>query len=222
VRPPEDRRLFKRHERFLKSELRRARPKLFQALEQFANMRSDKEGWAHFRKRWPDFFPFDEYEGAAQELTPSILRYPYWLNQIWIGGETNPYLRILLGIESVLEPKDEGTPEESWIAGLSSIPAKFDAEWDEGVFTYEGACDFQRALYLLFRESWRARICEKCNARFIAKRAAQKFCTTDCSESMQRELKRKWWAKHGEAWRKVRKSPQWKGKGGQNGPRKAR
>jgi len=105
---------------------------------------------------------------------------------------------------------------------MSSLPGKFDADWDEGVFTYEGACNFQRALYLLFRESWRARVCEKCDAKFIARRAAQKYCTTDCSEEMQRELKLKWWDKHGEAWRKGRKTLKSQKKGSSNGPRKAR
>jgi hypothetical protein len=208
VRLPENRRLFQRYERSAERDLRRARPRLFRALEQFANIRSDKEGWAHFRKLWPDFFPSDEYERAVQGLKPSILDYPYWLNQIWRGGETNPYLRILLGIETAPGSEDDGTPEESWIVGLSSIPSKFDADWNEGVFTYEGTCNFQRALYLLFRESWRGRVCEKCGANFIARRAAQKYCSTDCSESMQRELKQKWWTEHGETWRKKRKIPQ--------------
>jgi hypothetical protein len=177
-------------------------------MEQFANIRSDKHGWTHFKRLWPDFFPSEEYERALQGLKPSILDYPYWLDQIWMGGETDPYLRILLGIETAPGSGDEVTPEESWIAGLTTIPAKFNVDWDEGVFTYEGACDFQKALYLLFRESWRARVCEKCGAKFIARRAAQKYCSTDCSESMQRELKQKWWAEHGEAWRRQRKNPQ--------------
>jgi hypothetical protein len=95
-------------------------------------------------------------------------------------------------------------------------------DWDEGVFRYQGACDFQRALYLLFRESWRARICEKCRTKFIARRPAQKYHSTDCSESVQRELKQKWWARHGETWRKQRKESKRKRRGGQNGARKTR
>jgi hypothetical protein len=222
VRLPEYRRLFQQHERLLERGLRRDRPKLFRALEEFANIRSDKEGWAQFKSRWPDFFPSEEYERAVQGLKPSILDYPYWLNQIWMGGETNPYLRILLGIETAPGAEEEGTPEDSWIVGLSSMPAKFDAEWGEGVFTYEGACDFQRALYWLFRESWRARFCEKCDAKFIARRTAQKYCSTDCSENMQRQLKRRWWAEHGETWRRERRPSKSKRKAAQNGTRKTR
>jgi hypothetical protein len=90
---PENRRLFQRYERSAERDLRRARPRLFRALEQFANIRSDKEGWAHFRKLWPDFFPSDEYEKAVQGLkTTERLRnrgswdFPlYHLNLMLIG-----------------------------------------------------------------------------------------------------------------------------------------
>jgi hypothetical protein len=203
-------------------DLQRDRPKLFLALEKFANIRSDAEGWAHFRRRWPNFFPESEYDKVAESQKPSVFDYPYWLNQIWTGGETDPYLRILLGIESAPEPADEGTPEDSWIVGLSSIPAQFYADWDEGVFRYQGACDFQRALYLLFLDSWRARVCEKCGTKFIAARAAQKFCSTDCSKAMQREFRRRWWAEHGAAWRQKRKESKLKKRGGKNVTHKTR
>jgi hypothetical protein len=222
MQSPELRKMLQGYERRVMRDLRRDRRKLFLALGEFANIRSDAEGWAHFRKRWPNFFPESEYDKVARCEKPSIFDYSYWLNQIWIGGETEPYLRILLGIESALEPADEGTPEDSWIVGLSSIPAQFYADWDEGIFRYEGGCDFQRALYLLFLDSWRARVCEKCGAKFIAARAAQKFCTTDCSAAVQREFRRRWWAEHGAAWRQKRRESNLKKRGGKNVTRKTR
>lgn len=211
--------MFRRYERKLERELQRDKRQLFQALQEFANIRPDKEGWAHFRKLWPNFFPEREYEKAAEGSKPNVADYPYCLDRIW-GGETED-LWILLGIDAALKA-EELMPEDSWAASLSSIPAKFYVDWDEGIFRYHGACDFQRALYLLFRESWRARVCENCRTNFIARRVAQKYCSTDCSESMQRELKRKWWAEHGETWRRQRKESKRKRKGGQNGTRKAR
>src|SRR5262249_3379620 len=140
-----------------------------------------------------------------------------WVGQVWSGGELGEMaLPILLGID--LNPhKTEGTPEEAWFNDLLSIPAQFYADWDEGVFRYRGSCDFQRALYLLFLDSWRAKFCEKCNAKFIAARSAQKFCTTDCSDAMQREFRRRWWAEHGDEWRQKRKK-----KGRKNVTRKTR
>jgi hypothetical protein len=222
MRSPELRKVLQRYDRKVMRDLRRDGRKLFLALGEFANIRSDTEGWEQFRKRWPNFFPETEYDKVTEGQKPSVFDYPYWLNQIWAGGETEPYLRILLGIDSAPEPADEGTPEDSWIVGLSSIPAQFYADWDEGVFRYQGACDFQRALYLLFLDSWRARVCEKCEAKFIAARAAQKFCSTDCSEAMQREFRRRWWAEHGAAWREKRKAVKTKKKGGNNVTRKTR
>jgi hypothetical protein len=219
VLAPEITREFRRYSRKLERELQRDKRKLFQALQEFANIRPEKEALIHFRRLWPNFFPESEYDNAARGSSPNILGYPDWLHQVWIGGETEPHLKIMLGLEDA--PVD-GTPEDSWAAGLSSISAKFCVDWDEGVFFYEGGCDFQRALYLLFRESWRARICEKCSAKFIARRAAQKYCTTDCSENMQRELKQKWWAEHGEEWRKRRHKSNPKRKGGKNGTHKTR
>jgi|HubBroStandDraft_6_1064221.scaffolds.fasta_scaffold52635_3 hypothetical protein len=219
MQSPEIRRLFREHDRKLERDLQRDKPKLFEALEHFANIGSDEERWAQFRKRWPQFFPEEEYDRAAAGSERSILGYPHWLDQIWFGGEAEPHLKIMLGIDDAPE---DGTPEGAWVADLSTIRAHFHVDWDEGAFRYRGACDFQRALYLLFRESWRARICEKCAIKFIARRVAQKYCSTDCSESIQRELKQKWWAEHGETWRRRRKESKHKKQGEQDGTRKAR
>jgi hypothetical protein len=222
-RAPELDQAFRRYERKMERELRKDRRRLFRALEEFTAIRGDKEAWAHFQKRWPDFFPEWEYEKAINEETPSIADYPYWLDQIWMGGESRPYLGIMLGITPT--PRFEDLlPEEFGAARMSSIPPSlFQLDWTWGSIVYVGACDFQRALYLLYRESWRARICAVCETTFIAKRVAQKYCSTDCSETMQREVKKKWWAEHGPQWRKERKASTPKQKGRKkNGTKKAR
>jgi hypothetical protein len=49
--------------------------------------------------------------------------------------------------------------------------------WSSGKFEYftnEGA-DFQNALYYLLTESWRAKLCRRCQKYFIAEKAAQIF-----------------------------------------------
>lgn len=142
------------------------------------------------------------------------------LDRLWIG--TDSPVKFMLGIDTGPYCVDELLPEDMWLAGLASIPAEFDVDWNEGVFRYRGACHFQRALYLLFLESWKARACEKCSTKFIARRAAQKYCSTECSKSMQRELKQKWWAEHGDEWRRQRKEFKRKRRSGHNGTRKAR
>lgn len=241
---PEQRRAFEEHDRELERALRKDRWKLFRALEEFVIIGGDADSWKHFRKRRPDFFPEDEFNrvtGLMPELrsavraisfpesdctnnisSPCIQSYPYWLNQIWRGGETNPYLEIMLGVRPTPMAKDL-CPEEVHQASIRSITAyDFALDWTTGRIRYQGMCDFQRALYLLFRESWRARICERCDACFIAKREGQKYCSTDCSEEMQREVKRKWWTDHGNAWREKRRMAKAKKKGSKDGTQKTR
>lgn len=220
MQPPEARRALQKYERKLDRELRKDKRKLFEALEEFANIRRDADGWRQFKKRWPNFFPAEAYDRVAKGAKPSIADYPYCLDLLWIGADSP--VQIMLGIDARPHRVDELLPEEVWLAGLASIPAEFDVDWDESAFRYRGACDFQRALYLLFLDSWKARVCEKCGSKFIARRAAQKYCSTDCSKSMQRELKQKWWAEHGEEWRRRRHNFNAKRKGGENGSRKTR
>ena len=114
----------RRHYHAVERQLRRDRSKLFLALEQFANIRSDKQGWKHFRKCWPNFFPESEYEKVEKGSKPSIFDYPYWLDQVWNGYDIVPCLDLLLGIEATPQRQDEGTPEESWVYGLISISPK--------------------------------------------------------------------------------------------------
>jgi hypothetical protein len=120
MQSPELRKALRRYDRKIMRDLKKDRPKLFAALGEFANIRSDSDGWAHFRKRWPNFFPESEYDKVAEGRKPSVFDYPYWLDQLWIGGETDPYLHILLGLEYA---PTEGTPEDAWIPDLATIPA---------------------------------------------------------------------------------------------------
>ncbi len=219
---PELKREFGKHDREVERALRKDRSKLFRALGEFAIMGGDAESWQHFRRRWPEFFPAEEYESAISGVSPSIADYPYWLDQIWRGGETDPYLEIMLGVRPTPEP-DENWPENAPATHLRSIaPLEFALDWNTGRIRYRSACDFQRALYLLYRESWRARVCERCEALYIASRESQRYCSTDCSEEMQREVKRKWWAEHGREWREQRSRIQSKKRGKGNGTKKAR
>lgn len=242
---PEWKKAFEEHKRQLERALRKDRSKLFRALGEFVIMGADADSWKHFRRRWPDFFPEGEYSNVTGPMpdvrsstltvsfpdsgmrpedgsSPSIQTYPDWLKQIWRGGETDPYLEIMLGVKSTPRP-DEPCPEDLHQASIRSIPARgFALDWTTGRIRYQGACDFQRALSLLFRESWRARVCERCEACFIAKREGQRYCSTDCSEAMQREVKRKWWSEHGKAWREEKSKIKSKKKGSKDGTKKAR
>jgi hypothetical protein len=65
-------------------------------LKDFANIKSDNE-WAHFGKRYPEFFPSVEHEKVANGLKPSIADYPYCLDLLWMG--TDSPVELLLGID---------------------------------------------------------------------------------------------------------------------------
>ena len=202
--------------------LKRDRRKLFLALQDFANVRPSQQGWANFRKQWPVFFPAEEYEKVKNNTTPNIADYPQWVDGLWEGAEPEPILSILLGLKPPPDLTYVEFHEDAYGHQIASMPSDWWLDWAKGVLVYESTCDFQRALYLLYRESWRARICNKCSAKFIAKRAAQKYCSTDCSEAVQQMLKLKWWTEHGEKWRTERKASKSSKKGGPNGTRKAR
>jgi hypothetical protein len=66
---------------------------------------------------------------------------------------------------------------------------------------------FEQALTYLVKAGDRARYCAnpECPAPyFFVKRKNQRYCSEICAAPAQRELKRKWWAEHGEEWRAAR------------------
>jgi len=68
---------------------------------------------------------------------------------------------------------------------------------------------FEQALSYLDEHADQARVCPnpECPAPyFFVKRKNQRYCSEICAAPAQRELKRKWWAEHGEEWRAARKS----------------
>jgi len=68
---------------------------------------------------------------------------------------------------------------------------------------------FEQALSHLVKAGDRARYCAnpECPAPyFFVTRKNQRYCSEICAAPAQRELKRKWWAEHGEEWRAARQS----------------
>jgi len=92
-------------------------------------------------------------------------------------------------------------PQASTSVGYNAEYA--DAEVRRGI---DGFClVLIRALHVLDR----MRYClnPECPAPyFFAKKRRQKYCTEECAGAGQRELKRVWWAEHGDAWRRARKA----------------
>ena len=68
---------------------------------------------------------------------------------------------------------------------------------------------FEQALSYLVKYADKARYCAnpECPAPyFFVQRKNQRYCSEICAAPAQRELKRKWWAEHGEEWRAERQS----------------
>jgi hypothetical protein len=84
--------------------------------------------------------------------------------------------------------------------------------WRRGEFTYIPENDFQRAVYLLFRESWRAKVCANCSTCFIAEKPAQLYCSVQCSSASHRTAALKWWREKGAKARVERASLNLKGR----------
>ena len=76
--------------------------------------------------------------------------------------------------------------------------------WGTGDFAFEPDNDFQRAVYLLFRESWRAKICARCNGYFIAQKPPQLYCSSRCYGEAKRKRDLSWWRREGSKKRKAR------------------
>jgi hypothetical protein len=131
---------------------------------------------------------------------------------IWLGGGREEFL---LGLSNLNEEAYEAAKKDSDLETLLSVPyglylswreivqrfstATAEGElqlrmlWNHGEFYLVPRNDFQRAFYLLFRQSWSARVCPRCKLFFVARRPKQAFCGTACSAGSRLASKRKWW-----------------------------
>jgi hypothetical protein len=78
------------------------------------------------------------------------------------------------------------------------------SDWESGELICDLRTDFQRAVYHLFRQSWRARICRECQSLFIALKHPQMFCSADCSMAVKLRRNRAFWKNEGTVQRRER------------------
>jgi hypothetical protein len=86
----------------------------------------------------------------------------------------------------------------------SSPLAYFWPDWTGGRVEYVSRLDFQRSVWLLFCESWRAKLCPKCSRYFLAEKPAQLYCSVSCSSAVHRASSLKWWKQKGSQKRAAR------------------
>lgn len=87
-------------------------------------------------------------------------------------------------------------------------------DWQTGEFHYYPRTYFQRAVFLLFRQSWRARVCIECEKYFIADKPSQLYCSLTCNKDAKRKRNLEWWRREGDKWRRGRPKKRKSGKQG--------
>jgi hypothetical protein len=172
---------------------------LLQALTDLANLGDTAADFRFFRRRWPDFFPVSLYEATEQDFQSPEGRvfgkFREGVRKLWTGADRAPHLAVTMldihnwGLSYVIDPSHK-------VAQVN-----FGWEWSSGEFVYASNVKFHQALFVLLGRSRLAKVCPHCSQCFLAKRGTQLYCSTDCSEIAEREWKREWWRKNGEAWR---------------------
>lgn len=184
--------------------------RLWNGLERFVNTGDSLEDYGVLRKAWPTFWPVAiETRGRSfawsDEAHPLFIFYRNVLRGLWArdpATSTNgTYVNLLFGIHK---------PPASLLKKCfpNSTPAvaitSFSPEWGAGVVRYVPCNDFQLAIWELFRQSWRGKVCAACQRYFVAEKPAQTYCDTSCSNRVHRSSSLKWWREKG-ARRRARK-----------------
>jgi hypothetical protein len=209
---------------------RKESERLLQGLQQFANLGDSVEDFQRLSEAWRDFFPVLMRNWRESTLTlawseqtrPLVLAMRDLLRSVWRTGSKRD-LALLLGFgrdahqimneRSTPDALDQmlGTPTLRLCEAMKQIPSEYIpdfveayADWGRGEFQYEPKNSFQKALHLLWRQSWRAKSCWRCRKYFVGDKPAQMYCSVKCYSAEKKERGRTWWSEHGEAWRAKR------------------
>jgi hypothetical protein len=203
---------------------RKAEASGLRPLKDFANLDDTPDALEKFRRKHPGFEPFEivDAEGKrASGLSPRfhsmLLAWRDLLRGVWRGQARGWELDTLLGLNPAAfgpwtGPRGDDPVVGAWNAGLKEAhDAGFHfaphypvirAHWDRSCFSYESGEAFQNAVYALWRKRWRARVCRLCDTYFIARKAAQWYCSRFCFQEGKNERNRQWWRERGLEWRK--------------------
>ncbi len=209
---------------------------LFSRIERFVNLPHNYDAFADFFRQNPEFLPVTFYVHAPapekvhdsvgwhQSLYELFRVFQNLLRDVWENGD-NSKLGILLGIDEAAyeimnRKKKPGVldrvlsgPETAIENAMKLIPHNYYTapcrvrpDWGTGTFRYEEDTDFRRAVYMLFRQSWRASKCPQCNKYFIADKPPQRYCSSKCYGDAKRTRDLEFWRSVGSDLRKKRKA----------------
>jgi hypothetical protein len=161
---------------------------------------------------------------------PPLLFYRNLLRRVWWNDDLDGNrLRFLLGFESEafreggfelvmwksdLPPEPPSGSRQIIDVGessdnkfrISDLPeGKPIIDGRTGAITWEFGCPFQRAIYDLKQDRWRAMVCPQCHKYFIADKTAQKFCSSKCWGDKKAEQMREYYHRKGKMDRQMRK-----------------
>jgi hypothetical protein len=204
----------------------RPRQWFFRGLERFVNTGDSAESYEALAKAFPSFWPLPLEDNSRIDLSwrPEAERVFKFYRDLLRGFWTrNPAplqdvhaIDILFGTLSDFDLDAALSGKESQFSfNLSdalaplrfafpelrppnpTATAKFSVNWQDGAVEYVSQMDFQRAVWFLFRESWRAKVCPKCSMYFIAEKPPQLYCSLSCSSAAHRASSLDWWKKKG-------------------------
>jgi hypothetical protein len=182
-------------------------------IEQFLNRSSDAEAILRFTRRY----------GPICELPPEPG--PYCLDLADWRELQDVYRIAWRGMAGGAKPS---FPGGQWIAP-TEVGDRLVVRFGEVLYFTHSLESFLR-LEACCLPLERLRVCARpdCqNPYFVARHLRQNYCDERCAEWGQRQWKQKWWAEHGDEWRKNRQRPQPKKASGrkagkQNGSQKTR
>lgn len=206
----------------------------FGRLEKFANLDSHLSAFEAFALEHPTFAPVQFYDAALSEKAqnhPVGWRPDFYglfrifrdlLRDVWERG-SNPELAVLLGIDArawqIISRQTKAGFLDSVFGGYEAslqkempaisenyfaVPSRVYPDWKSGSFRYEADTDFRRAVYELFRQSWRAKVCPDCCKYFIADKPPQRYCSSKCYGAAKLHRDREFWRRKGTVRRRER------------------
>jgi hypothetical protein len=201
-----------------RSELQR----LFGGLEALINVGDDPGDYHHFIRAWPGFWTNDRSQKKFKE-------YRNRLRELWSGSLEEQQrlgaVAFLLGLIDSEEVKSLwlsgpdaifelmlGRKAPSVGAGVFSQCAILPL-WGSVELRFLARGDLEKALWVLFRESWRAKRCGQCQRYFIADKPAQTYCSPACNGEAKKGQRLTWWNKVGKMKRTQRNAQRRNAKG---------
>lgn len=150
---------------------------------------------------------WNAYTGSTTEslfpLKPPLIHYRDLLRAFWRRKDSACLaIKVLLGFHEQVE-EYEGIPAPFVVAMPSGKPM---IDCVTGSIEWEFGCQFQRAVYDLIHERWRAMICPWCARYFIAGKTAQKFCSTKCWGEKKQKQSNDYYHRKGRAERARKKT----------------